>query len=172
MTTTTTKLNELRDGIMQAAQNLGISEQELHNDLEKWHMDYKDNLDRDFKYMINKLNENTKLFKQAIQRKDELTAAVALLGISMQSQALAGFFQDIDNDVVRLGWGEGLKEKWPRIPEDYEVPADYDYKDTFLSYEEGKKHLAAFNAEEDRLDALEQRSEPKVLKLHKKESSD
>ncbi|MDF7677084.1 hypothetical protein PT286_10120 [Neisseriaceae bacterium ESL0693] len=170
MTTTKTKFNELRDAMMQAAKELGIPEQELHDDLDKWHMSYKSNLDRQFKYYINKLNENTKLFKQAIMRKDRLTATLALVRISMQSQTLATFFQKIDDDVMRLGWGEGLKDKWSDIPEGYQAPADYDYENTSLSYEEGKKHLAAFNVEEDRLDALERR--PKVLTMHKKTPPD
>ena len=172
MTTTKTKFNELRDAMLLAAKDVGVSEHELHHDLEKWHIDYKDNLDRGFKYMTNKLSEDTKLFKQAIQRKDMLAASSALVGIRMQSQAIATFFQDIDDDVMQLGWGENLRDKWPNIPEDYQVPSDYDYENTNLSYEERKKHFEAFNAEEDRLDELEQRPKPKVLTLRKKTSSD
>ncbi|MDF7677083.1 hypothetical protein PT286_10115 [Neisseriaceae bacterium ESL0693] len=167
MTTTKTEFNELRDAMMLAAEEQGISKENLY---ENWDMDYEDNLDRYFKYMINKLSANTKLFKQAIQKKDMTTTMVALLGISMQSQELVTFFKEMNDDVERLGWGEGLREKWPDIPEDHQVPADYDYENTFLSYEERKKHIAAFNAEEDRLDALERL--PKVLTMHKKTPSD
>ncbi|MDF7677078.1 hypothetical protein PT286_10090 [Neisseriaceae bacterium ESL0693] len=166
MTTTKTKFNELRDAIMLAAKQQGISEEELHGNLDKWHMDYKDNLDRDFKYTINDLNENTKLFKQAIERKDMVTAIVALVYIEIQTHELRNFFENINDDLIQLGWGEKLKEKWPDIPEDYQVPPDYDYENTNLTCLERREKWAKFDLEEDRLDELEQR--PKVLTMHKK----
>ena len=172
MTITKTEFNELRDTILKAAEQQGVSKKELYENYDQWHMDYKDNLDRYFKYMIKKFNEDIKLFKQAIERNDKITASVALVHIYTQSRSLADFYQEIYDDIVYLLWGEGLRDKWPEIPENFQIPLDYDYENTNLSYDERNKDIAAFNAEEDRLDELEQRPKPKVLTLRKKTSSD
>ena len=122
---------KLKHTILLAAKNQGLSEDYISKN---WHIDYKINQNEEFKEIVSSLYENIKLINQAIEHKDMLTAIVAIVRSKVYSHTLMNFFENINDDIVQLGWGEELKDKWPAIPEDYKVPEHYDYEDTNKPY--------------------------------------
>ena len=93
-------------------------------------MDYDFNQNERFIKVINNLKEEIKLLNQAIVANDLLTSMSAIIMATAFSQILADFFDKINDDIAQLLWGDELKDKWSNLPEGYQVPAHYDYKET------------------------------------------
>lgn len=122
---------KLKHTILLAAKNQGLSEDYISKN---WHIDYKINQNEEFIDILSDLNEEIKLLNQAIDENDLLTARSAIVMAKAYSHNLMNFFENINDDIVQLGWGKELKDKWPAIPEDYKVPEHYDYEDTNKPY--------------------------------------
>ncbi|WP_392551399.1 hypothetical protein RHO14_07855 [Orbus wheelerorum] len=126
------EFDKLKETILLAAQVQGLSKDELLNN---WCINYKRNQDEKFKSTLEKLDENIKLLHQSLEQKDMLVAKVAIVRAKVYSHDLMNFFENINDDIDQLGWGDELKDKWPTIPEDYRVPDHYDYADANKPYE-------------------------------------
>lgn len=121
------KFEEFKKTIVLTAQKHGFSREYLQ---ENWAIDYDVDLDKKFDNTLNHFNKEVALLSQAIQRDDFAIAKGALIRAKNWSQILKDFFSDLFSDIERLMWGDEFEGKWPSIPEDFEVPADYDYENT------------------------------------------
>lgn len=125
------EFEKLKHTILLVAKKQGLSESYIS---QNWHIDYKINQNEEFADILGNLNEEIKLLNQAIGENDLLAAKSAIIMAKVYSHNLMNFFENINDDIVQLGWGDELKDKWPAIPEDYKVPAHYDYEDTNKPY--------------------------------------
>lgn len=134
----TTKINidvdfeKIKQTILSAAMMHGLSKDYI---TKHWHIDYELDLNKEFARLISGLNQNTQLIHQAIKNNDMLAAKAGIIRIKPFSHALVDFSTKIDDDMFELGWGDKLKDKWPDIPENYKVPAHYDYENTNKPYQ-------------------------------------
>lgn len=125
------EFDKMKRVILLAAEKQGLSSNFLQ---ENWSINYNSELDNKFIKNLYNLNEEMKLLNQAIDENDLLTAISAIVMAKAYSHNLMNFFENINDDIVQLGWGKELKDKWPAIPEDYKVPEHYDYEDTNKPY--------------------------------------
>ncbi len=125
------EFEKLKNTFLLTAEKCGLSVDSLQ---ENWSINYKIDLDNKFNLNLQKLNEEIKLLNQAIIKGDKLTAINAIVMAKVYSHNLMNFFENINDDIVQVGWGDELKDKWPAIPEDYKVPDCYDYEDTNRPY--------------------------------------
>ena len=122
---------KLKQTILLAAKKQGLSEEYV---IKNWHVNYKVDQNEDFIDTLSKLQEEIKLLNQAIVANDLLTSIRTIVRAKIYSHILMNFFENINDDIVQLGWGDELKDKWPDIPEGYQVPAHYDYEETYKPY--------------------------------------
>jgi hypothetical protein len=116
-------LNELKKILCEIASDKKITTQTLKDD---WSVDYGIDLQEDFYDELKNVQYGIKLYRDAIDHNDKLTARVALIRISLATQALSGFFDSFHDDLVRIYTGEQFD--WPEFTEDYKIPAHYEYK--------------------------------------------
>lgn len=134
----TTKINidvdfeKIKQTILSAAMMHGLSKDYI---TKHWHIDYELDLNKEFARLISGLNQNIQIIYQAIKNNDMLTAKAGIIRVKPFSHALVDFLTKIDDDMFELGWGDKLKDKWPDIPENYKVPAHYDYENTNKPYQ-------------------------------------
>lgn len=134
----TTKINididfeKIKQTILSVAMMHGLSEDYV---TKNWHIDYELDLNKEFARLISGLNQNIQLIHQAIKNNDMLTAKAGIIRVKPFSHALVDFSTKIHNDIMQLMWGDELEDKWPKIPEDYKVPAHYDYENTNKPYQ-------------------------------------
>jgi hypothetical protein len=119
---------KLKQTILLAAQKQGLSEEYV---IKNWHINYKINQNEEFIGILSNFQKEIKLLNQAITNNDLLTSIRAIVRAKVYSQLMLDFFDKIDDDIFQLGWRDELKGKWPKIPEDYQVPAHYDYEETY-----------------------------------------
>ncbi|MWN32929.1 MULTISPECIES: hypothetical protein [unclassified Gilliamella] len=122
---------ELKRTILLAAKKQELSENYVN---ENWMIAYDFDENKRYTIIFNNLKEEIKLLNQAIVANDLLTSMSAIIMATAFSQILADFFDKINDDIFQLGWGDELKDKWPKIPEDYKVPAHYDYEERYKPY--------------------------------------
>lgn len=126
------EFEKLKQTILSAAKFQGLSSEYLDKN---WSIDYSIDQNKEFNRIVSDLNENIKLMNQAIQHTDMLSATVAIVRSKVYAHMLMNFFENINDDLMQLGWGEELKDKWsPHIPEDYKIPEEYDCIDTNKPY--------------------------------------
>ncbi|WP_233238771.1 hypothetical protein [Bordetella sp. LUAb4] len=118
-----TNINKLKSLVpaLAAASDMPFSE----ND---WSINYKSDLDRQLDEDLVAFQKEIELLAAAMAASDLVTAACALVVVRMHALHLSNFFMNIFEDIEKVGWSEGAKI--PEIPDDYEVPDFYDYKNS------------------------------------------
>lgn len=91
-----------------------------HDDLM---VDYGSNLDSLFLSDMERLSAATELLRKAKESDDKITVQAALVYIRSSSIRLSGFFENITDDADFFL----KKNDWPDIPDDYQVPENYNY---------------------------------------------
>ncbi|WBG91737.1 hypothetical protein N5580_04055 [Pantoea piersonii] len=86
-------------------------------------VDYDSNLDSLFLSDMERLSAATELLRKAKESDDKITMQAALVYIRSSSTRLSGFFENITDDADLFL----KKNDWPDIPDDYQVPEDYNY---------------------------------------------
>lgn len=116
--------NRLKSLLMDFAKSKGMAEDEIHD---SWNIDYKVDIQKEY-YLkeLSSLAEAMSLFERAIKKGDDLTAKCALVDAEIRADMLSDFFSAIKADIGRVS----RQFSWPKIPENYEIPDDYNYKDS------------------------------------------
>lgn len=86
-------------------------------------IDYDSNLDSFFLSDMERLSAATELLRKAKELDDKITMQAALVYIRSSSVRLSGFFENITDDTDFFL----KKNDWPDIPDDYQVPENYNY---------------------------------------------
>ncbi len=118
------KLERIKAVILKTSNKLSVPQKEV---VESWDINYEVDLDKEFERLLLKLEQNISLLDQALDRDDLLTGSSALVMAVIASQDLMNLYIDIYDDLMRMKYSDELKGKWPVIPEDFQIPNDYQY---------------------------------------------
>lgn len=94
-------------------------------DTSEWRIDFSSNLDGTLQREIADFQVGIDWLHDAISRNDLGTALFASKRVRASAWDLSEFFKRIFDDVERVGWPDD--KPLADIPEDYELPAHYNY---------------------------------------------
>lgn len=92
---------------------------------ENWKIDYTSNLDGEFSGEVADFQMHLDALDEAVRINDLVAVKYALAMARSSSRALSDFFERICDDIENIGWADD--RPWADIPEDYELPASYNY---------------------------------------------
>ena len=125
--------NCIKNTIIELAETHGISRQQLidcwneETEALDWSINYRNDLQKEFECDAEKLQAAINLYHAAIKNNDLLTAECALLDAGIWAHNLTNFFENIKDDLKKA-LIEKQQFNWPEIPEGYQIPKHYNYK--------------------------------------------
>ena len=111
----------------------GVELEELKNgwDEEKgtnaWSVNYERSLKENVEDQLRKLKYACDLYYDAMAQNDKVAAKSSLMDLRLAAMTLYCFFHNIFEDCEKI-MGDDPRFIWPDFPEDYKLPAHYNYK--------------------------------------------
>lgn len=132
---------EIKETIVSMAKLRGVDDSEI---VDKWSIDYSGDADERFIKSMLALSELMRVCRNAEKKGDLMTARCALVEAQGFAHNLSSFFFAIKEDIQRISDGDLNRTSnpaldWPELPERYEYPIDYGYRDPERSVELGGK---------------------------------
>ena len=118
-----TNFNQLKQILIDITSANNITMQDLKEG--DWSVDYRIDLQKDFTEELKKMQYGLDLYAAAMAQGDRLAASAALMDVRIATQALSVFFDCFTDDLIRV---KRQDFDWPEFPEDYKIPAHYNYK--------------------------------------------
>lgn len=122
---------KIKSALQSLASSRGVPDDEL---LDDWSLNYRRNADAEFMANALTLSELMRVHRDAIAKGELLTARCALVTAQGIAHNLSSFFYAMKEDMIRAA-DRGLNRTgnsildWPPLPQRYEYPPEYGYRD-------------------------------------------